>query len=317
MSKLICKICNNEVNEDSHYWKTHKITMAKYFVQYYGKKSLLTGEPIEFKSKEQYLLSDFNNRYELQKWLLKQTDIDRQKYLKDLLLRRKDIKGVRYAFTQAELRSIDCMPGIITFNQIFKNYYAICKELGFIDRGHNILTEKTILKPTRTLNGNPILIDSREQNWLSWGKKAIEIATLPVGDYTIKNNNHNIYIERKSLNDFISTLGINGLDRFKRELQKAKDNNLYIIMLVESGFSEALSFEYQPHISRYTKATAKFIFHNLRELLQEFPMNFQIGFCQGRNEMKDMIVKIFEMGEFWKTADVQLGIDLKLFEDRI
>ena len=62
MSNLSCKICNLENPEPSHFWKTHKLKESDYYIQYYPKKDLLTGEILLFKDRDSYLLMDFLNK---------------------------------------------------------------------------------------------------------------------------------------------------------------------------------------------------------------------------------------------------------------
>lgn len=316
-SNLICRICNQPVLEDKHWWVDHGLKMEAYFIKYYNKKSLLTNDSIVFKTKDQYLLSDFNNKNELKKYL-KSISVDKQKeYLKNILIKRKELKSLIYTPTQFEQRSSEGSIGIISYNKIFKEgFYKLCESIGYKSRDFQNLTDKTILKSTRNLRGNPIICDTREQNILSFGNKITEIETLNAGDYTIKRDNYNIVIERKELGDLISTISA-GYDRFKRELIRVKESNHYLILLCESSINDFLSFNHLPWLSRKIQATPVFIEHRIRELLQEFPLNFQIGFCDGRNEMKNIILKIFEMEDYWKFHDIGLAIDLGLFKQGI
>ncbi len=314
-SKLPCKICGLENPEPSHFWRTHKIKESEYYIQYYNKKSLLTGEPIVFKNRDQYIFSDFADKHELKKYLKQSVPNEQKKYLKEILIRRKEHKDLIYTPTQVELRSTDGMVGVKTYNDIMGSYYKLCAEIGFKSKGFNDIGRNTILKKIKTIQDNMILVDSREQSVLNFKNMDIEIVTLPYGDYTIKNNDSNIFIERKSLSDFLGTMS-KGLERFKDELNRAKENGGYIIMLVETNLADTLSFEYKPFINKHTKATAPFIFHNVRGLLQNFT-NFQVAFCNGRPEMARIIKLIFEYGDFFKIHDLQLAIDYKLFNEGI
>lgn len=312
-----CLICGQSNPENAHFWKTHKITEANYYLKYYPKKDLLTGEVLSFKDRDSYLLNNFANKNHFKSWLKLQTPIQRREYLRKLLENRMNLKKWVYQPTQVELRSCPEMVGIKTFNTNFKEGYdKLCSNIGYKSRGFADVNEKTILKEIRDLKGNPILVDSREQEILDFKNKEINICTLPVGDYSIKNENYDIYIERKSLNDLVSTFGPKNFDRFRRELSKAKELNSYIILLVENDFNTVLGFDHSPFYSKHTQMTSVYLFHQIRSLLQEFP-NWQIAFCKNRSDMKDMILKIFKMGVFWKTHDIQLAIDLGLFRDGI
>ena len=311
-----CLICSLENPEPKHFWTIHKIKESDYYTKYLPRFDLFTNEPIPFKSRESYLLTDFCNKNNLKYWLKSQTLEAQKEYLKNILIKRKDLKNLTYIPTQVELRSWENSVGIVTYNKLFKNYYKLCLELGYFSRGFDNITEKTILKHNRSLNKNPILCDSREQNLLSWGNKEIKITTLPVGDYSIEKDNNNIYIERKSLNDLTSTFGPKNYNRFKNELIKTQDLGAYIILLVENDFNTVAGFEYSPHYSKHTQMTAVYLFHQIRTLLQEFGC-WQIAFCKSRTDMVEKIKFIFEMGEKAKNLDIQLGIDYRLFSHDI
>ena len=243
----------------------------------------------------------------MKRWLKEQPLEKAQQYCKNFLIKRKEIKNLIYSPTQVELRSI-MAPSIIFYNKIFENYYDICSSLGLENKflRLNLIQDnfKNKLNPKDT-----IYVDTREQSWLKFNFP-FEIKTLPFGDYTCSNNNCNCFIERKSLSDFIGTLGVKNYDRFKNEIQKAKENNSYIIVMIEETLSNALSFQYLPHISKKIKVTPEYIFHNVRELLQEYD-NLQFLFVDGRLEMTRVIESIFASDCSYKNFDLQLAYDTK------
>jgi len=308
---IICKIDGKEFKDEKslHFaLKGYGLNKVKYYQKYYERRDLLTGELINFKTKEQYLNSDFNDKNNMKKWLKQQTIEKAQEYCKDLLIKRKKLKNLVYSPSQVELRTI-MAPSIIFYNKIFKNYYDTCSSIGlenkFIhpnligDCFKNKLTQKDI-----------IFVDTREQSWLKFNTP-FEIKTLSFGDYTCSNDNCNCFVERKSLSDFISTLSVKNYDRFKNEIEKARKNNSYIIVMVEEKLSNALSFQYLPHISKKIKATPEYIFHNVRELLQDYD-NLQFLFVDGRNEMTRLVESIFASKCFYKKIDLQLAYDMKI-----
>jgi hypothetical protein len=244
----------------------------------------------------------------MKKWLKEQTIEKAQEYCKELLIKRKKDKKLTYSPSQVELRTI-MSPSIIFYNKIFNDYYDICSDLGLENR---FIHPKNISNQFKNkLNSqHTIYVDTREQNWLKFDIP-FEIKTLPYGDYTCNNDNCNCYIERKSLSDFISTLSVKNFDRFKNEIEKAYLNNSYLVIIVEEKLSNALSFQYLPHISKKIKATPEYIFHNVRELLQTYN-NIQFLFVDGRNEMKRMIESVFASNCFYKKIDLQLAYDMKL-----
>ena len=194
-------------------------------------------------------------------------------------------------------------------NKIFDDYYDVCSTLGLENRfiHPNNITDQFKNK----LNKKSIIyVDTREQSWLKFDTK-FEIMTLPFGDYSCSNDNYKCSIERKSLSDFISTLSAGNFDRFKNEIDKSRKSNCNLIVIVEEKLSNALSFQYLPHISKKIKATPEYIFHNVRSLIQEYS-NLQFLFVDGREEMKRAIESIFASKCFYSKVDLQLAYDMKL-----
>jgi hypothetical protein len=308
---VICKVDGKEFKDEKSLHlalRGYGLNKEKYYHAYYPKKDLLTGETINFKTKDQYLNSDFNDKNNMKKWLKEQPLDQAQEYCRNLLIKRKKDKNLIYSPSQIELRTI-MSPSIVFYNKIFRDYYDVCSSIGlenkFIHPSHitNQFTNKLNKKDT-------IYIDTREQSWLKFDIP-FEIKTLSFGDYACSNDNCGCYIERKSLSDFISTLSVKNFDRFKNEIDKAQKNNSYLIVIVEEKLANALSFQYLPHISKKIKATPEYIFHNVRSLIQEYS-NLQFLFVDGREEMKRTIESIFASKCFYSKVDLQLAYDLKL-----
>jgi len=308
---VVCQVDGKEFKDEKALHlalRSYGLNKVKYYQKYYERRDLLTGDLINFKSKEQYLNSDFNDKNNMKKWLKDQSIEKAKEYCKQLLIKRKENKRLIYSPTQVELRTI-MSPSIIFYNKIFKDYYNLCSSIGlenkFInpDSIDNQFNNKLNLKDI-------IYVDTREQSWLKFNIP-FEIKTLSFGDYACSNDNCGCFIERKSLSDFISTLSVKNYDRFKNEIEKALKNNSYIIVMIEETLSNALSFQYLPHISKKIKATPEYIFHNVRELLQNYN-NLQFLFVDGRKEMTRIIESIFASKCFYKKIDLQLAYDLKM-----
>ena len=307
---VICKVDGREFKDEKslHFaLKKYGLNKTKYYQTYYERRDLLTGELINFKNKDQYLNSDFNHKNNLKKWLTSQPQETSKEYCKNLLIKRKTNKNLIYSPTQVELRTI-MAPSIIFYNKIFKNYYDLCAEIGLKNKFFLPDLQINYFK-NRLSQKDLIFVDTREQEWLKFDIP-FEIKTLPFGDYTLKDNPE-CFIERKSLNDFISTLSVKNFERFKNEIKKAKENNAYLIVMIEEKLSNALSFNYLPHISKKIKATPDYIFHNVREMLQTYD-NLQFLFVDGREEMKRVIEILFASQDYYKRIDLQLAYDLKI-----
>ena len=69
---VICKVDGKEFKDEKSLHlslRGYGLNKEKYYHTYYPKKDLLTGETLNFKTKEQYFNSDFNDKNNMKKWL--------------------------------------------------------------------------------------------------------------------------------------------------------------------------------------------------------------------------------------------------------
>ena len=126
-----------------------------------------------------------------------------------------------------------------------------------------------------------------------------------------KKKTRNTYIERKSVPDLIGTLS-SGLERFKNEINRAAEQKAYMVILVERNLSDCLAFNRLKHVyKKNTRVTPDFIFHNVRDLIQEFS-HIQFLFVNGRGECVRIVKKLLLSGALKERYDLQLAYDLKL-----
>lgn len=307
---VICKIDGKEFKDEKSLHlalRGYGLNKEKYYHKYFPRKDLLTGEIINFKNKEQYFNNDFNDKNNMKRWLKEQPIESARDYCKQLLIKRRKDKDLIYSPSQVELRSI-MSPSIIFYNKIFNDYYELCSSLKLKNKFIHPNNISNQFKNKLGLH-DTMFVDTRERNWLRFNMPT-ELKTLKFGDYT-SSLDDKCYVERKSLSDFISTLSIKNFNRFKAEIEKAKSNNSYLIVIIEEKLSNAMSFPYLPHISKNIKASPEYIFHNVRLLLQNYD-NLQFLFVDGRDEMKRVIQGIFSSEQFYKNIDLQLAYDLKI-----
>lgn len=302
-----CAICGIDKPMEKHYYKTHNILARDYYVTYFPRYDLQTGELINFKSKDQYFSTDFNNKNNLKTYLKYLPTDEAQNYCKKLLITRKEKKNLQYAPSQVELRSL-MSPSIIYYDSIFpQGYYKLCESLGFKVKHRKL--ESSIPDIINFNSSDIIHVDTREQNPFQLITPIKHIA-LNVGDYFCPTNKSNVYIERKSGKDFISTLG-KGYDRFCRELNRARDNKVFVIVLVEEKLSNCLAFNKLPWLNKYTKINPDYLFHNVREICQAYP-NVQFLFADGRRDAVRLLYKIFFSNIDFFSFDCQLALDMDL-----
>ena len=307
-----CAVCGKEFESDRQlhaHLKAHKLRVAEYYQTYYARYDKHDGSIIKFKNKDQYLSSDYNSRITLKKWLKEAPAEDAKAYCKELLVNRKEKKGLTYAPTQVELRTI-LSPPVHYYNELFGSYYELCESLGYKNRFHN--PRKIVYGKIGDDPNHKIYIDTREKLPLKFKGLETEIKTLKFGDYALNNREMtcNCYIERKGIGDFIGTLS-GGYDRFTREIERAAEAEAQLIVLVEESLSNCMGFNYLPHVYKKTKVTPDYIFHNVRKLIQTYP-HIQFLFVKGRVEASETIKKIFTCACAYKKIDLQLAYDQKM-----
>lgn len=308
-----CKICGKEFEKDKSlhlHIKAHKLSIEQYYQQNFPRHDLHTKELIKYKNKDQYFSSDFNNKRNLKSWLKSIPNKQAQEYCAALLQKRKEEKGLVYAPTQVELRTLP-MPPIQYYELLFDSYYKLCKKIGYKNKFKCIPTKKEYEETYS--DDHLIYIDSREQKPLEIEDFPTEVRGLKFGDYCLndKEKTQNTYIERKSVPDLIGTLS-SGLERFKNEINRAAEENAYMVILVERNLNDCLAFNRLKHVyKKNTRVTPDFIFHNIRDLIQEFS-HIQFLFVNGRDECIRIVKKLLLSDVLKEKHDLQLAYELKL-----
>lgn len=146
-----------------------------------------------------------------------------------------------------------------------------------------------------------IKVDSREQCPLEFQHPYItEVVRtkLDFGDYACQFADNTIpplVFERKNLSDLFSTL-TSGHERFKREIQRAKEANHNIVIIIEGTFTDVLR--------GCTHSTVK----GITIIKQLFTLWFKYGVqfvcCESRTEMSQYIQEcFFSIGRMKKIKD--------------
>jgi DNA excision repair protein ERCC-4 len=87
-----------------------------------------------------------------------------------------------------------------------------------------------------------VLVDTREQNpWRFDGRSVrLKPAALRFGDYSVQGMQHAVCIERKSVEDLFLTM-TKGLERFERELDRAREAGVQFMAVVVEGDLQRVS----------------------------------------------------------------------------
>jgi len=303
----VCKICDETFSTEKSlhaHIKKHKIFLPEYYVTFYPRKNLLTGQQIPFKDKNQYFSTYFSNADEMEEWLRDAPQEKAQEVILSSLENRIKTKGLKYAPTHLELRLHD-LPKIETFRKYFSSYNEACKRLQvepLLNQGINA----KFLKENKNLKNIEILIDTREQQPLKFEKSKSQ--KLDFGDYTASGEFYsNTYIDRKSETDFKSTMTV-GFERFKRELERAGAFNSFLYVVIESSVERIIkNNDYGPH-----RSNMAYVWHQMRILSHEFPRKCQFIFSGGRNRSEKLIPLLLYAGEEMWNSDIQYYIDNRI-----
>lgn len=283
-----CQICDKIVNLDdkSHYYREHKVKIADYYQKYYNKVDLFTKEKLVFKAPESYLLNDFNDKLSLRKYIESLDENDIKLYLSELLKRRKELKGIVFAPSHIECKTI-LFPGITYLEKKFgSGFYNNIVELAGLKTRFNY-SELPVYQSPLDLE---IICDTREASPLSFDNLTIQ--KKEYADYSLVKNFNNTHIERKELSDYLNSVS-GGYERLVKEFERAKQDDAYIVIVIESPLQHLLGFNHLKHI--HSKASSDYIFHQTRSLNSLFPNGLQMLAVDGRKRAVDVIGKVLNM----------------------
>ena len=285
--------------------KQHGLSLAEYYTLHYPRVNKLTGEPLPFKKFEEYFERDFSTKQQLKKWCAKAPAPEVGKYILGLIEKRQLKKDRHYAPFHLEAKSC-FLPDIDTYRKIFGSYNEAVKKIGLCPLYGQRLPKNFF---TFTLPEDlRIAIDTREQSPLSFSFRT-DAHKLDVGDYTLFGDHYSYtYVDRKSGSDLHATLSNQNYERFQRELQRVKELDSYLFVVIESTPQKMIK------ASRAFKRAANidFILKRVRDLSYEFQGHCQFLFSGSRNISEEIIPRLLYKGkEVWGT-DMQYFLDHEL-----
>lgn len=297
-----CLHCRKEFKSErglhSHL-RTHG-GQSKYYQTFFPRFDLFDKSVIEFKNKSQYF-SQFFNSDENRKAFYNspsQSKLKKETLIKEIK-NNADYKGFSFLPSDSYLTLSD-LPTISTIRNLFGSCYSFCKEAG-LDLLFSKKLPDTFLDERLDMTRMQIFIDSREQQPFEFKNSLVN--KLDFGDYTASGDFYSkVFVERKGLGDFASSMS-SGYERFKKELDRAKEFNSYIVMVVEGG-----PLELKQHVESLRKGKApnlSFSMHNARKLLIDYANSFQIVFCKNKEQASDITQRILFFGKESIECDLQ------------
>jgi ERCC4-type nuclease len=135
-----------------------------------------------------------------------------------------------------------------------------------------------------------LIVDTREQKPL-W-KTSCERLCLKVGDYSTVKLVKKFAVERKSPGDLYGTI-TKGHERFKREIKRAIDLNIKLVVFVECSKKKFIAKEWPGGFRR------KFPSTGLERIINTLSIRYSLEFiwCNNRAVMKRKVIKRLKQEE--------------------
>lgn len=304
MSTISCLECglSFDTRRSLHaHIKAHSMTLGEYYVKNFPKYDLWTNEPIPFKTYENYIDTDFRHKKNMYKWLDSIEKNLADGYCKNVFDKHMVERQIKFAPNHLYFLTHPRIPKIQYFNEdvltqlfekynlkrIFTNSIEECPD--FEDIPNNLI----------------VFQDTREQQPLSFSCKS-EISKLDFGDYTASGDYYSyIYVDRKSEDDFKGTMS-QGYDRFCRELDRVRQFNSYIYIVVESDFKQI----YMNNNLRYKKKiNLSYTWENMRNIITNYSDICQFVFTSSRKNSELIIPYLLLNGNKFINVDMQYYLE--------
>ncbi len=297
-----CLLCHSEfANRESlhgHLRFQEKVKIGDYYTEYFERRDWYDGEQIVWKGDvETYLASIFRNRINLIKYCKKFPD-KAEAAITECIRARSELKNLTRMLSTVEARSV-IYPTILLADSFDLDWCDIGRSI-------NLTCRYNYFQKLEYHNSDDLVIlqDQREQNPLVFDPYIKVLKnSLSFGDYTASSTHfNNLFVERKSLPDWAGTMS-QGYDRFCRELVRADEFEARIVVLIESNLNNVFLIGKTPDTKKI-KATPDFLFHRMREIMNNFE-NVQFLFVDGRKAAAKTLIKLLTLKNDVKHIDLQ------------
>ena len=305
MSGFKCMECGKEFDNRKGFHchlKAHSMAIGDYYVKNYAKKDLFTGDLLQFKSYDKYFGFDFNHFNNYVRWLSVTPKDVIKDYVFDQAKKKFEEKEVKISPPNI-FYDLSLMSNIFTYRKIWGSYAKFCEELGVEN-----LFNKDLPKDfwTRDLEDMCIFVDTREKKPLKFPNSRVN--KLDFGDYTVGGDLYTkTFVDRKAQDDFRQTFGA-GIERFRREMDRCVQFGCFMFIVVESSVEK---LEEDNKSSKF-KSNLGYVWHNVRQLILDYPKNVQFIFAHNRAGVKKIVPLILFYGDQLWNVDLQYHIDKKI-----
>ncbi len=284
--------------------KAHETCIGDYYVKNFQRRDLLTKDLLQFTNYDKYFNEDFSSYENYLNWIRTAP----QQTVKEYIVKKAKTKFVEKNIRKAPpdlYYKLGKMAGVNELNVHFGNYENFLSEIGLENHFNKMLPDEFWETNCADI---PIWIDTREQNPIHFHNGFFH--KLDFGDYTTNGKLYSkTFIDRKAQDDFRGTFG-KGIDRFKKEMDRCKDFGSYMFVVVESSINK---IEEDNRSSRF-KSNLEFAWHNVRELMLDYPDNIQFIFAHSREGAKKIIPKILYYGRDLWNVDLQFFLTKRINE---
>ena len=303
--EFTCLECNKKFDNKRSFHahlKAHALTIGDYYVKHYKRKDLYSGEKIPFKSYDQYFRDNFISYDNFKLWMDSAPEEDVKNYLKEKAQQKFDLKGIKSSPPNL-FYDLSEMAGIFYYKKLWGSYKSFLDELG-VDNHFCGGLPRDFWKVDRS--SIPLFTDTREKAPLKFKDSIVN--KLDFGDYTARGDYYtSTFVDRKAQDDFRQTFG-KDIDRFRREMDRCVQFNSYMFVVAETTISK---LEEHNKKSKF-KSNLGYLWHNVRNLLIDYPKNLQIIFAHNRAGAKKIIPLILHYGDGLWNTDLQYFIDERI-----
>ena len=306
-----CKTCQKEFTSDKSldaHLKVHG-GVAEYYSTWYPRRDLYDDTFIEFKNKKQYLSSFFNSHENRLLFFRDNFGILAKDILEKEFRDNREYKG--YSFLPCEnYLNLSKLAGVSDVKKLFGSCKDFC-EKSKIEQYYTANIPKNFWSNTEDLENIVVHVDTREQKPFKF--KNLVYNKLDFGDYTAVGDHYSkTFVDRKSAADFLGTFSSQAnFDRFKREIERAKDFNSFLFVLVETTIKDLPEIaESKKYYKNFDKLQS-FAFHNVRDILIKDYKHCQFIFCRNAPEANDICKRILLNGKSLWNCDVQYFLNSK------
>tara|TARA_R100001460_G_scaffold35792_2_gene68799 strand:- start:182 stop:1129 length:948 start_codon:yes stop_codon:yes gene_type:complete len=292
-----CKECGKEFKSlrslHAHI-KRHDLLLGDYYVKHYQRRNKLTDELLPFKNYKSYFAKDFNHPSELLEWCDISPKEIVKSYIIDILRRRITNKNLDHGPTNLDLITAG-LPPVDVYKEYFGSYTEACQECGV----KPLLYKKLPKQFHSDFSNVEILIDTREQKPLTFAYSKKQ--KLDFGDYGVQGDLYDYtFVDRKNFADFCSTVTIH-YKRFAKELERCRDLGCYMFVVVDENFDNMENVNKK----NYKKFKLDYVYHNMRELQNEYSECCQFVFSGSREYSSYLIPKLLILGRNLWEIDMQ------------